>query len=157
FAGTNTFASTTTLTNSGTLVDTGTLVNAGTIDIATYNGFQLTPGSGYLLNQSGGLIRRVTGGTTAGRNAVVDSSFGGANTIVNLGTINNPQPGTGIFLADAGRIVNGSTSVTASTIYGGIPIYITGAGTVANYGTIESDPNGGATAVVLAQGGSVNN
>ena len=160
-----------TLTNNGgirsidSVLVVGSLVNDGTIDVAQeYTGLQLYPGTSYLLNQADGLIERVLGGSTAGRDALINglsSTSLNTVTIVNLGTITNTLAGSAIVLADSGYIVNGSAAIggDAATIYAvDNTIYIGSLdSTITNYGTIRSAATAGSTAIVLAQGGSVSN
>jgi hypothetical protein len=143
-----------------TIVNFGTIehLGAGTSGEAVYFG---TGGS--LRNY--GLISGARAGTSAanGYPGAVEA-HNVAATVVNLGTITNPNDSNGVNLNNGGLLINGSTSVRTATIsapHGGI--YMGGTlgvptpgavGTVINYGTIAGAARNG---VKLASGGTIDN
>jgi hypothetical protein len=90
-SGANTLVAGAKLTNSGTLTDTGTLVNSGTLA-----GNRLNLSGGVLINQAGAVL-------TA--SSVYGSILGGADTVVNLGSISSSSAAA-IYLRASGAVTN---------------------------------------------------
>lgn len=151
----------------------GTLANFGTITTGA-NG---TRGQAVYLG-TGGLVTNyalITGahpgtppsGTAGGYPGVIEANNTAA-TVVNFGTITNPNNGNGVNLLHGGVVINGSGSEPTALI--SVPhdgIYIGGRngtpypgafGTVVNYGTIAgSELATAGSAIVFASGGTVLN
>jgi hypothetical protein len=144
--GTSTLASSYTLTDSGTLDTSGTLtltgtlhdnarlINDGSINVAGYAALQIGPG-GYLRNDTTGLITRGPLGNSSFNAAVIGLSSGPV-TVVNYGTIRNPNGDVGVYLRGGGIVTNGATNVTTALISGTVALYVRGSATVDNFATI---------------------
>ena len=145
-----------TITNFGTIAHTG----AGTVGEAIYLG-----AGGLVTNY--GLLSGARPGAPApvGYPGVVDADNTPA-TVVNLGTITNPNNGNGVNLLQGGTLINGSPSATGATIFAphgavymggklGTP-YAGAVGFVTNYGAIINTGSA-AQAIRMVSGGSVTN
>ena len=127
--GVNSLVAGATLSNGGALTDTGGLINAGTL-----TGGSLRLNGGALTNQAGGLV------TSA---YVYGAASGGADSIINLGTI--ADTAVGVYLEAAGTVINAAGALIA----GNNGVVLGAGGTVANAGTIASNHGTSGVAVLF--------
>ncbi len=149
----------------------GTVINFGTIHHTGMgtSGQAIYLGAGGLVTNYGLLSGAHPGSPVVGGTGGYPGVISARNqpvTIVNFGTITNPNNSNGINLLDGGLLVNGSGKATSATISAPhTALYIGGTagvpspgavGTVINYGTIANTSSSNA-AISLVSGGTALN
>ncbi len=144
-----------------------TVVNFGTVEhTGTGTGGQaIYFGAGGTVTNYGLISGAHPGSPTSGYPGVI-SANNQPVTVVNFGTIDNPNNSNGINLLDGGLLINGSTSATSAlinaphtTIYmggsSGVPI-LGAIGTIVNYGTIENTTSLSSVISLVSGGTAIN-
>jgi plastocyanin len=137
--GTNTLATGASLTNSGTLTDAGTLLNRGTVTSS-----QINLNGGTLTNAAGVQLSTYVYGVAPG----------GADTVVNLGTMTNTAAAS-VYLKGAGAVTNAAggtiTGLTDAVKLNGT------AAAVSNLGQMTATRTTASAGVYLHNGGLLTN